>query len=257
MERIAAARAALAQAYADNPDEVRAYGSRIANIEKARKRERQRFEHLVIGNKRPAPEVKKPAGMSKQEWKVERKRLLAAGAVLEPGIEESVALREAWSHKAYGTPETWERAERTHQGALVQLHRNGVIGNDELEWAAEIANVHRSIEADVAVKVASLEARVDQSRRASSALAESIHRVRMHLAYGRWRERIPSPKAMVLDMLVGEPIGFTVAAKRHRVHNRRAKKALLDAIALWPDCKSHVFRCYGDDEIISAQMAAE
>lgn len=235
-ERIARARRELAERAAADPAAVDRINGRMARLDAARKRERERFDHLVLGKPRPAPAIpSKPAGMSKAEWKIERKRLLAAGAELEPGIEEAFQLRERWSHKTVGTPETWESAERTHQGALAQLYKNGTIDNEQLEWAAEIANVHRSIESDVAVRVASLEARVDNSGRGGH-VEEGIRRVRMHLAYTYWREQLPAPKRLVLDMIVGDAIGFTVAAKRYRVHNRKAKRLLIEAINRWPEC---------------------
>ena len=248
-DRIARARQALADRAAADPGGVDRFNLKMARFQAARKREQQRFDHLVLGKPRPAPAVpKKPAGMSKAEWKLERKRLLAAGAQLEPGIEEAFQLRERWSHKAIGTPETWECAERTHSDALIQLERNGTIDKEQLEWAAEIANVYRSIEADVGVKVASLEARVDQSRRGGEVI-ESVRRVRMHLAYGYWREALPAPKQMVLDMIVGDPIGYTVAARRYSVGNLKAKARLIDALNQWPACVDRAYRRWHDEQI--------
>ncbi|NML88741.1 hypothetical protein HHL26_06625 [Sphingobium sp. TB-6] len=242
-ERIAKARADLAAAYAADPEGVARFNARMSRLASARKREQQRIEHLVLGLPRPVERVMegKRKGRSKPKM-VERPMRL------EPGIEEAVRVREAWDHKAYGTPETWERSTRTHDGALIQLHRNGTIDKDQLEWAAQIANVYRSLEADVAVKVASLEARVDQSRGGGRA-AEGVLRVRMHLAYGYWRDLLPMPKQMVLDMIVGDAVGFTVAARRYRVHNRRARRELIAAIDRWPLCVAAAFSLVGREEI--------
>lgn len=232
---IAAARADLARRHAENPQSVAAFNQRMARLAAARKREQQRVDHLVLGKPRPVERVTEGKRKGRRKPKT-----IERPARLEPGIEEAVRLREDWDHKAVGTPETHERAGRTHSGALAQLHRNGTITNDQLEFAAQIANVYRSLEADVAVKVASLEARVDQSRRGHTP-AESIYRVRMHLAYGYWRDLIPAPKALVLDMIVGDAIGYTIAARIYRVHNRRAKRLLLEALDRWPRCVAHAF----------------
>ncbi|MEG3089517.1 hypothetical protein [Sphingomonas sp. PB4P5] len=231
-QRIARARQALADRAATNPGEVDRVNLRLSRIDAARKRERQRFETLVLGHLPTPPVFKKPKGMKASVWRKEEARLIA-----EAQAAESIAAR--WSHKQ-GTPETLEHAARTHEGALAQLHANGTIDAEQLEWAAQIANVHRSIEADVAVKVASFEARVDQSTR-GGAVGERIHRVRMHHAYGIWREMLLAPKALVLDMVVGDAIGYTVAAVRHRVHNRKAKRLLLEAIRRWPMCVAAAF----------------
>lgn len=253
LARIAASRQALAERYAADPGSVDRLNGRMARIDAARKRERQRVDHLVLGKPRPAPtELKRPAGMSKAEWKIERKRLLAEGSRLEPGIEEAMQLRERWSHKAVGTPETWEQ-DGKHTDVLVQMEKNGTITKEQVEHAAQIANVHRSIEADVGVKVASLEARVDSSRR-GGAVAERIHRVRMHHAYTIWRRTLPLPREMTLDMIVGED-GYTVVAKRYRVHNRKAKRLLIAALDRWPLCVASAFSAI-DQETVDAMNEA-
>lgn len=233
---IAAARQALVDDADLHPEKVSALNARLARMDAARKRERQRIDHLVLGLPRPMEAVTEGKRKGRRKPKV-----IVRPMQLEPGIEEAVQVREAWNHKAYGTPETWERSTRTHDGSLVQLHRNGTIDKDQLEWAAQIANVYRSLEADVAVKVASLEARVDQSRRHGGMAAESVYRVRMHLAYGYWRDMLPMPRQMVLDMIVGDTIGYSVAAHRYRVHKRKAKRFLLEALNRWPMCVAHAF----------------
>jgi hypothetical protein len=204
------------------------------------KREQERIAHLVLGHDRPiATRVAKRQG---------RRRTTKVAAQLSPGIEEQVQLRERWSHKQ-GTPETLEASSRTHQGALAQLHANGTIDNEQLEWAAQIANVHRSIEADVAIAVASLEARVDHGRSGANMVGEGVHRVRMHAAYTDWRARLPMPKRLVLDMIVGEPIGYSVAARRYGVRHSRARKLLLAAIDRWPECVARAFRSISAEEL--------
>lgn len=234
-ERIAQARAALSAAYAADPAGVQQFNARMARLAAARKREQQRIDHLVLGRPRPVEKVTEGKRKGRKKPK-----LVERPVVLAPGIEEAVQVRELWSHKAYGTPETWDRSLRTHDDALIQLHRNGTVDKEQLEWAAQIANVYRSLEADVGIKVASLEARVDQSRGGGRA-AEHIMRVRTHLAYGYWRDALLAPKQMVLDMIVGDAIGYTVAAKRYRVHNRKAKRLLIEAINRWPICIAYAF----------------
>jgi hypothetical protein len=246
-QRIARARQALAERAAAEPGEVAQANLRLRRIDAARKRERERFDTLVLGQLPPPPVFKKPAGMTTKAWRKERERL-----VVQAQAEKSLAAKWAGSK---GTPETMERAANTHEGAIAQLHANGTIDAEQLEWVAQIANVHRSIEADVAVAVASLEARVDQSVRAGG-VGERIHRVRMHHAYGIWRQLLPAPKALVLDMIVGDAIGYTVAARRHRVHKRKAKRLLLEAIRRWPMCVAAAFSAI-DQAMVDAMNVAE
>lgn len=225
----------------------------MARLTAAAKRERQRVDHLVLGKPRPKPQLIRPAGMPKQQWKIERREMEAKGATLEPGVEEAVRRRELFDH-GRGTPETNANREIHHHDCLLQLERNGTIDKEQLEWAAEIANVHRSIESDVAIKIASFETRVDQSKR-GPLIAEGVYRVRMHVAYTIWRSQLPAPKQLVLDMIVGDAIGYTVAARRHRVHNRKAKAQLLAALNRWPDCVSCAFRSVSKDEVDRANAA--
>lgn len=250
-KKIAASRAELARRYAEDPEGVKRFQAKMAVLANARKRERQRVDHLVLGRPRPVETV--IAG--KRSGRVRPKKV-EVPVRLEPGIEEAVQVAERWSHKAKATPQTLEAANCTHQGALAQLHANGTIDAEQLEWAAEISNVHRSIESDVAISVASLEARVDGGGRGRSRVVESIKRVRLHLAYGLWRDDLPAPKGMVLDMIVGDTIGYTVAAKRYRVHNRKAKRLLIQSIDRWPMCVDQVYRRYSDDDIKKAREEA-
>jgi hypothetical protein len=248
-ERIAASRAELARRYAEDPAAVTQFQARMARLATARKREQERFETRCLGVLPPAPNVgPKPKGMSKAEWRIEKRRRQDAALA-----DQSLAAK--WSHVREATPETMENASRTHQGALMQLYKNGTIDAEQLEYAAQIANVHRSIESDVAVNVASLEARVDQSRRPSDLVGESVRRVRLHHAYTTWRDALPAPKGLVLDMIVGDAIGYTVAAKRYRVHNRTAKRRLIDALEAWPEHVRTAYRLI-DQRVVDALQAA-
>lgn len=250
-QRIAKAREDLAARYAADPAAVAGFEARMARLAAARKRERERVEMLVLGGKRPTE--KRVIGKRHGKRKPTRK---VVPVELTPGIEEAVQLRERWQHKANGTAETHEAASRTHQGALAQLFANGTIDIEQLEWAAQIANVHRTIEADVAVLVASLEARVDQSRNSDSIVTESLHRIRMSIAYTQWREALPHPRQMVLDMIVGDAIGYSVAARRYRVHNRKARRVLIEAINDWPGFVDRAYRLWSDDEIERVRLRA-
>lgn len=93
------------------------------------------------------------------------------------------------------------------------------------------------IGADVAVKTASLEARVDVTRMGDGSFYERLGQVRREVAYTRWRQALQiagHSVPAVLDMLVGETVGFTVVAARYRMHHRRARRLLIDALDLWP-----------------------
>jgi hypothetical protein len=171
--------------------------------------------------------------------------------------ERATALA-SWKHKNEGTPETHERASRRNQGALASLYKKGAIDAEQLASAEEIARIAERIGADVAVRTASLETRVDLGPRHYDSLHdERIQQVRREMAYTEWRQQLPQP-APVLDMLVGEPIGFTIVAERYRMHHRKAKRLLIHALDLWPVvlgavCKSIDER---DLQLAHARLAA-
>jgi hypothetical protein len=147
--------------------------------------------------------------------------------------KQRVELVERWKHKNEGTPETHEHASRRNQGALVRLYQSGAIDAEQLASAVEIALVAERIGRDVAVRTASLETRVDVTRIGDGGFFERLGQVRREYAYTEWRQGLPHAAA-VLDMIVGEPVGFTIVAQRYRMHHRRARRLLIEALDQWP-----------------------
>lgn len=188
----------------------------------------------------------RPEGVSKKDWKAEQKRLAA---------ERADAAR--FEGKA-GTPETLRKAARTQQGALARLYAAGAIDVHQLTAAQEIEAIHARIGADVRVSIASLEARVDGGRHGRQE-EERLGEVRRQVAYTRWRDavaRMPgAPIAAVLDMIVGDRVGFSVAATRHGMHHRRAKRLLIEALDLWWTVHGQVRREVDERDLRRAHAA--
>ncbi|WP_374648991.1 hypothetical protein [Rhizorhabdus sp.] len=245
---VAHSRQALAARHAADPGAMDRFQARMGKLAAAARREAHRVDRFVLGKPEPMPVLAKPAGMSRQEWKIERRRLLEEHRVATQTLADKWAGRQ-------GTPETLEKLGH-HTDCLQQLLLNGTIDKEQLEWAAEIANVYRSIEADVGIRGGSIEARVDNDRRAGAAVAEGIRRVRLHHAYTLWRDEIPAPKQLVLDMLVGEQVGYTVAARRHRTNAKRAKRLLIEAIDRWPGCVKLAYRAVDEKKWAELNDAA-
>ncbi|MEO7470148.1 MAG: hypothetical protein ABIV36_24360 [Sphingobium limneticum] len=242
-------RETLAERAAADPAAWADFNARSMRLTMAAKRQRQRLDHLVMGVRRPLV----PAVRSKRQGR--RKIIEKARPIeIDPGIDAALDLRDAWSHKQ-GTPETLEKAGM-HHDCLLQLVANGTIDKEQEEWASQIANVHRSIEADVKIGIASLEARVDNDRGGADRVAEGIRRVRLHHAYTLWREQIPAPKHLVLSMIVGDAIGYTVAAKIYGVGNVKAKTRLIDALNRWPDCVERAHRLIDEADVERLNSAA-
>lgn len=198
----------------------------------AAERERQRIAHLVLGAPRPPAILpKRPPDVSKQEWKARRDRLRRQGAQLAPGIEERVALREAW-RGIEGTPETKEHAARVagREGSLARLVRSGALDRHQLAAAEEISTAYDLITADVAVRTAKLERGTGGGPDAAAAVP--LRRVILERAYTEWRANV-APHADMLLAVIVDDIGLTIAARRWRMSNRRARTVLTLALDRW------------------------
>jgi hypothetical protein len=184
----------------------------------------------VRRGKRSAKPSATPAAQARKGW---AKRHPEAAASERSLRKDRAELLERYK-RSPGTPETHGHAARHNQGALVRLYKNGVLDAEQLAAAVEIAEVVERIGRDVTVKTASLETRIDMTRMGDGSFYENLGHVWREMAYTRWRGEVAGPIAAVLDMIVGDPVGFTVVARRYRMHNRKAKQLLLDALTLWP-----------------------
>lgn len=183
-------------------------------------RERQRFDHLVLG--RPRPKTTRSRKTRKRSGEI----------TLAPGIEEGVQLRERWSHKQ-GTPETHEHADRARSrpGSLARLFATGTIDKDQLAAADEIASAFAAVTAAVAVKTASLEARIDGGAH-GRAETEALGRVYADFAYTWWRDAVGGCGEALLDLVVHD-VGLTIVARRYGISMPRARRMLTDGLDLW------------------------
>lgn len=200
-------------------------------------RELQRVSHLVLRQPRPAPTLpRKPAGMSKQEWRLEKQRLRDAGQTLVKGVEEHVQLRERWSHKANGTAETHEHATASaaREGALLRLVRSGAIDAHQLAAAEKIAEAFAAITAEVTVRTAKWGDR-HLGGSPNAAEAVPIAAVIQQRTYKRWREETGIYTRMVLAIVVDD-VPVTIAARRWRLSNRKARSILILALDRWQRC---------------------
>lgn len=184
-------------------------------------RERQRIAHLVLGAPRP-----------RRKQTSKRKKSKAPIVTLAPGVEEHVQLREAWSHKQ-GTPETHQHVmvSLAREGALARLHRSGAIDQHQLAAAERIAAAHEQVTADVAVRTAKLEPR-GSGGGPNAASAERIGSIILERNYTAWRDAAGAHAAMLLAVIVDD-MSLTVAARRWRMSNRRARTTLVAALDRW------------------------
>lgn len=149
------------------------------------------------------------------------------------------------------TWQTAERARKVRQSPLLRMHKLGKISNDELRAAIEIGQVVEMIELAVSIRSASLEARVDCSSSSRDALVEGLKMVRLEVAYRAWREAIPTPRRMIIDMVASSNESYVELARRHKLHWRTARKRLISALRLWP-----TFKKLAEDSVDRSDLAA-
>jgi hypothetical protein len=209
-------------------------------IAASRARENERFHLLVLGRPRVMPPID-TTGLNKQERKAARNQAVR--------LHEQQLKEDRRFNGKEATPETLRDVANRTEGSLARLFTSGDINADQLAAAEQIEAAHRKVVGDVAIGIASMEARVDRSPYGDSSFYEALGAVQTEVAYTRWREQLAHP-AVVLDMVV-HGLGFTVAARRNKMAHRRAKRLLLVALDLWPRC-----RAAARNEIDPATLAA-
>jgi len=190
-------------------------------------------------------------GETHREW---QDRLDAAELVRRrPG--EPLLPREAQAQGDYADclvthVETGTRAQTKRsrqQSALALMHDRGAISTAQFEAAGQIARIAESIERAVSLRGSRLEPRVDCGGSGRDMLTERLAQVRLEMTYNRWRDRLPMPRRMVIDMVIGDR-DLVGTARAHHVPWREARRRLLGALELWLELRDAVWReIDGDD----------
>lgn len=134
---------------------------------------------------------------------------------------------------------------------LVRLHENGHLSDEQFLAAQHIARVIRSIESEVSVRGASLEARVDNSNSSRDILIEHIQFVRDEVAYTNWRKKIPFPKRMVIDMISTEK-SLAAIARKYRKSWVKARVILTDSLDIWITERDRVSDKVDEQDMLAA-----
>jgi len=149
----------------------------------------------------------------------------------------------------------WTKRNRT-SSALAIMHERGAITPAQFFAAAQIAMTAEAIERAVSVKGASLEARVDQSGSARDHSIERLGMVRREQTYTRWRLTLPTPKRLVIDMVLS-PHSLVATARVYRVPWRKARIMLVDALDRWIDIERRVADQLDQDDLDRANLRLE
>lgn len=140
---------------------------------------------------------------------------------------------------------------RRTTSSLLRLNLRGVITDDQLQAAIEIAGIAERIGKDVGVRVMRYGGRVDHEGSGRDPVAEGLNRVRCERAYSEWRLALPLPRGMILDM-VTEDNRLAAIARQYNRSWVTAVGMLKDALDAWEDCRARAFKAISQDDVDEA-----
>jgi hypothetical protein len=144
---------------------------------------------------------------------------------------------------------TVANAKRNRQASsLARMLNDSQLTEDQYGAALRIADVAESIGRAVSVRSASLEARVDNSGSARDIIVEHLMQVRIQVVYTRWRNLIPIPRRMILDMIVTDR-ALKATARAYRFGWPKAKRMLINSLDLWLELEERVARDVDDRDV--------
>lgn len=168
----------------------------------------------------------------------ERLRLRHSGPLVTPEAEQHSEYRDEFIlHVESFTLARTKRNMAT--SPFADLFFRGVIDKDQYGASVEIVSAAEILTRGAGMRGASFEARVDGSGSGRDALVEHIAHVRMSVTYTRWRMRLPTPKRMILDMLL-EPGSLFAKARKYRTGWPRARALLIRALDNWIDLREKI-----------------
>ena len=136
-------------------------------------------------------------------------------------------------------------------GAFDDLFDRGVITKEQRDAVDEIAMVAEDMQRPVSLRCASLEARVDNSSGGRDVLIERLQQVHLEMAYTQWRQNLPTPKQMILQMVL-HPGSLAMTARRYRMGWPKARKWLIRALDNWIEMRDRIASQVGQEDIEAA-----
>lgn len=183
------------------------------------------------------------------------RRRITTGNLIPPEAEAHGDYREATViHVETGTATHTKRNARS--SPIRTLYDRGGIDDEQARSAEEIEAIICVLGGDVGIKSKFLGIRVDDSRGAAHCGMENFAMVRAEIAYSQWRETLPMPRQMIIDM-ISLPQALFNTARSYRIGWPVARKRLISALDRWPVIKDRVWGAVSDEAIVEAQRAAE
>lgn len=139
--------------------------------------------------------------------------------------------------------------------SFVRMHYNGQLTNEQFVASQQIQNIIQRLVRGVALRGASLEARVDNARSSTDSLIEALELVRDEIAYSRWRGMLRTGRRMIIAMMHAES-SLSRIARRNRMSWIKARVVLVDALDLFIEVREKVRKDVDEHDIEVAQARA-
>ena len=164
---------------------------------------------------------------------------------------EVKSLRDQFGHRQ-GTVETHAQLNaltvERRTPPLDLMHQRGQLTDDQYRAYVEIEGVSTSIKRGVEIGCCSIEARVDNGGGNRDMLVESIGRIRLEAAFTEWRDTLPTPRQMILDVIAtGCPMNAT--ARRYNKSLPTIRKRVLAALDSWAKYRSDKRRSITEETV--------
>lgn len=141
------------------------------------------------------------------------------------------------------------------QSALRDMRDRGGITREQFLASLQIASAIEAIERAVSISSSVIEYRVDCKASSRDYFIENLHAVRTQVAYTKWRITLPTPKRMIIDMILYDRNLVRIAHK-YRTPWRTARKFLIDALDRWDQIFDDVASDIDEDMVVTANMQA-
>lgn len=147
-----------------------------------------------------------------------------------------------------GTVRDIKSVRRKSQSPWLRMVEAGQITPEIFAAAQSIAYVHERIARTGGMKTGSLQARVDQCKSSGELIIERLSDVHDEMAYTAWRNGLPMPRQMFLDMVLSSyPLSNT--AKKYRMGWRKARKLLIMHLEKYLEIREKIGRAIKPEDL--------
>lgn len=218
------------------------------SVAEAKRREQARVKALI---ERDRADQKKEIERAAAELKIREGLVVTAHeAVIEPTPEwfQHGDAENYTPELPDGTVREIKTVRRKSQSPWLRMVEAGQIAPEIFAAAQSIAYVHERITRAGGLKSGTLQARVDQCKSSGELIIERLSDVHDEMAYSAWRNGLPMPRRMFLDMVLSDrPLSTT--AKNYRMGWRRARKLLILQLEKYLEIREKIGRAIKPEDL--------